>query len=121
MARKRRSDKKKRYNRCKRKKAKYDGVTVVLPCRATKLTAKHKALIDDEYTQAAWNSCKKVAKKSDESCRVVFFKATQPVMRKSTRKLSTPAKKRSRRAQVRKQCRYSKRAPKGKRGRFRAC
>lgn len=118
MARKRRSNKKKRYNRCKRKKAQYDGVTVVLPCRSNKLTTKHKALLDAEYTQAAWDSCKKLGK---EKCRVVFFKSSLPVMRKSTRSLSTPAKKRKRRAQAKSQCRYSSRAPKSRRGRFRRC
>ena len=121
MARKTRSDKKTRYKKCRRKKALYQGVTVVLPCKATKLTPRHRAMIDDEYTASRWNKCKVLAKKKKGSCRVVFFKANQPVMRMSDKKLSTPAKKAAGRKRAKKQCRYAKTARKGQRGRFKRC
>ncbi len=109
--------KKKRYSRCKRKTAKYQGVTVVLPCRNTKLTAKHKATIDAEYTSAAWNQCKRVAKSKKGSCRVVFFTANNPVMRRSDKKLTAGGTKASRKKRNA-QCRV-KRGP--QKGHFRAC
>jgi len=119
--RKTRSDKKKRYAKCKRKKATYEGVTVVLPCRTTKLTAKHKAAIDDEYTAADWSACKRVNKAKKGSCRVVFFSSGAPVMRRSDKKLMTPAKKSTARRRAKAQCRFPKNAARTKRGRFRAC
>ena len=118
MPRKTRSDKKKRYGKCKRKKASYQGVTVVLPCGSTKLSARHKAVLDDEYTTDRWNKCKALAKKADGSCRVVFFKAGLPVMRMSNRKLSSPAKKAAGRRRAKKQCRVKSKA---NRGRFKRC
>ncbi len=122
MPRKRRSDKKTRYKRCKRKKAMYQGVKVVLPCRATKLTAPLRARLDDEYTEGRWAKCKRLAATTKGSCRVVFFTARQPVMRMSNRKLSSPTKKATRKRMAKKQCRHpSNSGPKAKRGRFKRC
>ncbi len=116
--RKTRSDKRKRYNKCKRKKATYEGVKVVLPCRATKLTTAHKAIIDDTYSTPEWNACKRLAKTKKGSCRVVFFSARNPVMRRSDKELKKAVPKATRRRRANAQCRYKSGENKG---RFRRC
>lgn len=78
--------KKKRKKPCKRVKRQVDGVTVALPCRAKSLSTAMRNRLDDTFTQASWTGCKKKA-----GCRVVFFTATKPVMRKPGRKLKSKA------------------------------
>lgn len=61
--------------KCKRKKANWQGVTIALPCGASKLTDAHKRVIDDKVTAGEWSSAK------GKKCRGVFFNATSFALR----------------------------------------
>lgn len=82
---------KRKGRKCKRTNARYDGVTVALPCGSKKLSAAHKATIDAEYTDAAWKRAKAAG------CRGVFFTKGRFALRCPNRKLSTSAKSRFKR------------------------
>jgi len=76
-----RSDKRKRYTHS-RKTVKYQGMSVVLPRGAKKMTAQLARRLDNFFPSAGpWNSGAR------KGCRVIFFKAGEPVMRCPGRKL----------------------------------
>ena len=76
--------------KCKRKHVKVGGRNIALPCKATKLTASHKATLDNQLTASDWNRARKA------TCRVVFFTSNRVGVRCKGRKLSTSAKSRYR-------------------------
>ena len=74
---------KRSYNKCRRRTVTYEGVPVVLPCGSTSLTPTLRGRVDRAYpTYTQWNSCRRANQRKDGACRVVFFTAQRPIMRR---------------------------------------
>jgi hypothetical protein len=97
--------------KCKRKTVTKNGRTIVLPCRASKLTSAHMNTLDSQLTAADWNKAR------TKKCRVVFFTKTRVGVRCKGRKLSASAKRRFKAMGGKRAC-MTKR---GKRLRFKSC
>ncbi len=59
----------------KRRKTSWQGVTVVLPKGASKLSQRHKDAIDGQVTAVQWSAAK------GGKCRYVFFTASRGALR----------------------------------------
>ncbi len=78
------------YKLCKRRHVTWEGVPIVLPCKAQTLTDAIKAKIDDMYDATRWSQCRAMNRGEKKNCRVVFFDANTPIMRRAGKKLKAP-------------------------------
>lgn len=80
------------YKVCKSKRTtvRWEGVPVILPCGTKALSDQLKAKIDDMYDAARWNQCKQMNRGGTDRCRLIFFNANTPIIRREGKKLPAP-------------------------------